>query len=411
MARPLSALYAFAASVLLLHLTGAANADTTQTDVSALCGAPSCTSGVSQCTLTCPGFDESHRRAQVGFMNNNTIIVISGNTQVDIALAEVMWGEASSVEFSSNTTILPYGLALNETTGHIHGHARRAGTYPLEIKWRDLINGTDNASNITILVTAPLTLPPEDRTYFVEDHAEASITLSPFLGGVRPFTYSVMDDEQLPRNMTIDAKTGVIRGRPTDVGDSMLVVNVEDALGSTITLNPIPITVLPRLSIFWAIDFSSDRHWDINLTEAVETLLNPNIPYRWRGPTAEANLTLHVNGARNKSNPTINFRMENPLNPSLWWISVNKTNMGLFIPRNIILSKETIPLGTYNFVILGYDILTPRETVTACRMSFTVCSGDGAYPCPSSPCEFYGSVTVRVGACKRSSAFAYIDKL
>jgi large repetitive protein len=123
---------------------------------------------------------------------------------------------------------LPGGLELDPSSGRISGAPRQAGAFPLEITVTDAIGLT---------ATTETTLNVAQRLRIVRPSAPVGTVGSPYVlrleakGGVPPRTWTV-DKGELPSGLELNARTGVISGRPTEAGRTPVVVAVTDAAGN-----------------------------------------------------------------------------------------------------------------------------------------------------------------------------------
>jgi large repetitive protein len=131
-------------------------------------------------------------------------------------------------EFAIAEGKLPGGLALDPATGVVSGTPRQAGTFPLSVTVSDLTGATK---------TAETTLTIAKRLRVMRPTAAPGKVGAPFTlrftarGGIGAKTWTVTKGE-LPAGLELDARTGVVSGRPTSPGRTPVVVTVTDSAGN-----------------------------------------------------------------------------------------------------------------------------------------------------------------------------------
>ncbi len=122
---------------------------------------------------------------------------------------------------------LPDGLTLNATTGAITGAATTAGVYSVKVTVTDVNRRTGTAS-YTHTVHPALTLGTlADRTIDLKARIDLTAAGS---GGDGSYTYSATG---LPPGLSVNARTGVVSGRPTASGRFLPTITVTDGAGGT----------------------------------------------------------------------------------------------------------------------------------------------------------------------------------
>ncbi|WP_410818071.1 fibronectin type III domain-containing protein [Micromonospora sp. 050-3] len=133
--------------------------------------------------------------------------------------------------WSVDSGTLPPGLLLNPVTNGISGVPTTAGVYPVVIRVNDS-NGQTGTRLISLVVNkAPvLSFPPPPLGEVGAPYAEQLNVI----GGTAPFTWSLATGA-LPPGLTLDSASGLLSGRPTQVGAYPATVRVTDANGQTAT--------------------------------------------------------------------------------------------------------------------------------------------------------------------------------
>ena len=139
---------------------------------------------------------------------------------------------------------LPAGLSIN-AAGLISGTPTVFGTFPFVVRATDSIGAVAVASYtltvisdiepLRIISSGPLTQGSTGVNY---SHQLL------FAGGVPPRTWN-MATGALPGGLTLGSTTGVISGVPTQVGTFNFTVGLTDAAQTSVTSQPLQITVIP----------------------------------------------------------------------------------------------------------------------------------------------------------------------
>jgi large repetitive protein len=126
---------------------------------------------------------------------------------------------------------LPVGLALRPTTGLIAGTPEITGSFPLKLSATDS-RGVAVTFELTIIVYPRLALATLRLPSLSIGHPyRATVRTS---GGVRPLTFRVRSG-RLPIGMRLNAKTGVLEGKPRKPGVFRATIEVRDGMGRTAT--------------------------------------------------------------------------------------------------------------------------------------------------------------------------------
>jgi hypothetical protein len=142
---------------------------------------------------------------------------------------------------------LPSGLSMN-VSGLISGTPSVFGTFPFVVRATDSTGATAVAS-LTLAVVSDV-----EQLRVISNGALAqgstgvdySVQLL-FAGGVPPRTWS-MASGSLPPGLSLGESTGVISGKPTDISPvptPTFTVRLTDATSTTVTSQPLQITVVP----------------------------------------------------------------------------------------------------------------------------------------------------------------------
>jgi hypothetical protein len=136
-------------------------------------------------------------------------------------------GGTGTYRWSIAAGALPIGLTL-DATGHVTGTATGASS-TFTVGVQDAGGSTAN-KNLSITVTPPLALPPATSLPTGVTGTTYSGTLKPS-GGQPPYSFAVSSG-QLPPGLALNAASGEISGRPTQVGSFNFAVQVKDATGA-----------------------------------------------------------------------------------------------------------------------------------------------------------------------------------
>ncbi|MEU7803584.1 fibronectin type III domain-containing protein [Micromonospora arborensis] len=133
--------------------------------------------------------------------------------------------------WSVDSGTLPPGISLNPVTNGLSGVPTTAGSYPVVIRVNDS-NGQTGTRLLTLVVNkAPvLSFPPPPLGEVSAPYAEQLNVI----GGTAPFTWSLAAGA-LPPGLTLAPDSGLLSGRPTQVGAFPATVQVTDANGRSAT--------------------------------------------------------------------------------------------------------------------------------------------------------------------------------
>jgi hypothetical protein len=139
---------------------------------------------------------------------------------------------------------LPSGLSMN-VAGLISGTPTVFGSFPFSVRATDS-NGAIAVASYTLTVVSDV-----EQLRVISsgalDQGSTGVDYSYqllFAGGVPPRTWS-MGTGSLPPGLTLGGATGVISGKPTQVGTFNFTVRLTDSAPTTATSQPMQITVVP----------------------------------------------------------------------------------------------------------------------------------------------------------------------
>jgi Putative Ig domain len=134
-------------------------------------------------------------------------------------LAPLTWSVASGA--------LPPGLALDPATGVVRGRPTGYGTFTFALRVSDA-SGQSATANATITIVRTLDLRTTRLRAGTVGHSYSATLRS--VGGQSPLRYAVTGGK-LATGLKLNAKTGVISGKPKQQGDFRFRATVTDALG------------------------------------------------------------------------------------------------------------------------------------------------------------------------------------
>jgi gliding motility-associated-like protein len=149
-----------------------------------------------------------------------------------------------STPYTYSATGLPPGLTFDPATREITGTPTQAGTFTVPVTITDG-DGKTVTTNYSITVVDPLVLPAATLADGTEGVLYPTQTIPAATGGSGSYTYTASN---LPPGLTFDPATREIKGTPTQAGNYVVTVNVNDGQGKTAT-NTYPIKVIGVLSL------------------------------------------------------------------------------------------------------------------------------------------------------------------
>ena len=122
---------------------------------------------------------------------------------------------------------LPAGVTVNPATGAVQGRPTAYGTFTFTLGVRDASGQTATAGGTITIVRALDLVTTKLRAATVDESYKATLRT---LGGQAPRTFAVTGGK-LPAGLKLNAKTGVISGKPKAAGTFRFRVTARDALG------------------------------------------------------------------------------------------------------------------------------------------------------------------------------------
>lgn len=122
---------------------------------------------------------------------------------------------------------IPPGLALNPASGALAGSPTAAGSFSFSLNVSDADGHTATADASMTVVNALDLVTSKLRPATVDESYKATLRVR---GGQAPRTFAVTVGK-LPSGLKLNAKTGVISGKPKTAGTFRFRITVRDALG------------------------------------------------------------------------------------------------------------------------------------------------------------------------------------
>jgi hypothetical protein len=151
-------------------------------------------------------------------------------------------GGRSPIQWSVATGALPPGLTLDAQSGIVSGRPRQAGTFNFTARVTDSNQQVANSGPLTITVRiGPLSVLTAGTQVAGRTGVDYSLLLGA-LGGASPYTWAVASGT-LPPGLSVGTTTGLITGKPSQVGSFTFIVRVTDSVGTVAASDPIRIDV------------------------------------------------------------------------------------------------------------------------------------------------------------------------
>ncbi|MBI3649677.1 MAG: putative Ig domain-containing protein [Acidobacteria bacterium] len=192
---------------------------------------------------------------------------------------------------------LPQGLSLS-ASGLISGTPTVATTASFVVRINDSASGVAIAP-MTLLIqpdTEPLAILSSGDLTAAQTGVDYTHQLL-FAGGTAPRSWS-MGTGALPQGLTLNGTTGIISGKPTPVGTFTFTVRLTDATSTTVTSDPLRITVTPGPLVVVSTGDLTPATVSSSYTHQL-TFRGGQAPVTWSlpsGSTLPAGLTLNANG-------------------------------------------------------------------------------------------------------------------
>jgi len=195
------------------------------------------------------------------------VITSSTSASATVGTAFTYSITASGAPTSYSASSLPPGLSVNTSTGAISGTPTSAGTFTSSISGSN-IAGTGSASlRITVNPVAP---PPPTGLVITSDVSPASITLNtPFSHQITasgsPTSFGAI---RLPTGLKLNAKTGLISGKPTKAGVFSATLQALKRGSTTATATKV-FTVVQVPTFSYAARINAQRNKNVNVRPKV----------------------------------------------------------------------------------------------------------------------------------------------
>jgi serine/threonine protein kinase len=170
---------------------------------------------------------------------------------------------------------LPDDLELDESTGMIAGVASQTGNFSFTLALTDASNTTvrraftltvDSGTNLSVAPTLPAAVAGQPYSHSLQSS-----------GGKPPYRWSVRSGSW-PPGLSLDPKTGAIRGQPTQAGNYRLVLAVSDARNVTAT-RQVSMRVASSLSFASAPELPAGQAGSAYAIQLA--VAGGRAPYRW----------------------------------------------------------------------------------------------------------------------------------
>ncbi|HXG91594.1 MAG TPA: Ig domain-containing protein, partial [Blastocatellia bacterium] len=199
---------------------------------------------------------------------------------------------------------LPPGLTLNATSGIISGRPTQAGTFTFTARVVDQDNQNATSSSLSITIQlGPLSVINTGAQTAGRTGADYSLQLIGN-GGALPYRWSLATGG-LPPGLALNTSTGMISGKPTDVGTFTFTVRITDSTSASAVSDSLSITISAGPLLITSSGDLTGGRVNVDYTHQL-TFLGGKPPYTWAIDTGAlpAGLTLNASTGVISGKPT-----------------------------------------------------------------------------------------------------------
>ncbi len=228
----------------------------------------------------------------------------NGLTGVDYNQQLFFAGGRPPVQWALASGALPPGLTLNATSGIISGRPTQAGTFTFTARVVDQDNQNATSSSLSITIQlGPLSVINTGAQTAGRTGADYSLQLIGN-GGALPYRWSLATGG-LPPGLALNTSTGMISGKPTDVGTFTFTVRITDSTSASAVSDSLSITISAGPLLITSSGDLTGGRVNVDYTHQL-TFLGGKPPYTWAIDTGAlpAGLTLNASTGVISGKPT-----------------------------------------------------------------------------------------------------------